>query len=116
MSFETKDSGERTTFASGMVRDITGDKTMYDLVYEGPMLKRWAELLTRGAKKYTKNNWKLAAGQAELDRARESACRHFAQYMQGATDEDHAAAVFFNLNLMEYIKDRLATTPKKEQA
>src|SRR5688572_8119821 len=52
--FVTKDSGERKTFDSGMVRDVTTDKTDYTLVLDGPMFERWAGLLKRGAVKYDK--------------------------------------------------------------
>lgn len=104
--FITKDSGKRLEFASGMRRDVDDTKPMYDLVYL-PMLKRWAELMTRGAKKYGKHNWKLAAGQEELDRFRSSAFRHFIQWMDGEVDEDHAAACYFNIMGAEYVKDRM---------
>ena len=107
MEFVTKDSGERETFDSGMVRDTAEGKTLWHLVASGPMLRRWAELLTRGAKKYTPDNWLKANGPAELDRARESAFRHFMQWYYGEEDEDHAAAIMFNVNVAEYVKGRL---------
>lgn len=49
-----------------------------------------------------------AAGLEEMERFRESAARHFFQWMRGDTDEDHAAAVVFNLNGYEYVKDKLS--------
>jgi hypothetical protein len=106
-SFVIKDSGTRQTFASGMQRDVTEGKTNYLLVRDGPMLERWAIHLTNGAKKYNKRNWMKGAGQAELDRAKESAARHFEQYIRGDVDEDHAAAVFFNINQIEYLKGKV---------
>ena len=105
--FQVKDSGKRVEFESGMVRDVTEGKTRFDLVYDGPMLRRWAEHLTKGAEKYDARNWMKAAGQAELDRFRESAARHFSQWYYGQTDEDHAAAVIFNINGAEYVKQSL---------
>jgi hypothetical protein len=69
------------------------------------MLKRWAEHLTKGASKYTARNWMKAKGDAEYQRFRASAVRHFFQYLEGDTTEDHAAAVFFNINGMEYVKE-----------
>lgn len=107
MSFETKDSGKREQFTSGMVRDTQDGKTNFALVFSGPMLERWAALLTRGAVKYERDNWMKASGNAEFQRFQESAARHFAQWMRGDTDEDHAAAVYFNLNGAEYVKERL---------
>ena len=108
MEYNVKDSGQRQQFAGGMQRDVTDGKIDYSLVFDGPMLKRWAEHLTKGAIKYLKRNWMKATGQEELDRFRESAARHFAQWMQGDRDEDHAAAVIFNINGAEYVRERLA--------
>lgn len=95
-------------FTSGMQRDTSEGKINYSLVYDGPMLTRWAALLTRGAIKYLVRNWMKGDGQEEFNRARESAARHFAQWMQGDTDEDHAAAVYFNINAAEYYAERIA--------
>lgn len=106
MSFAVKDSGQRHEFASGMVRDVTEGKTDYSLVYDGPMLDRWATHLTKGAEKYDKGNWMKAEGDAEMRRFKESAARHFRQWMRGDTDEDHGAAVFFNINGYEFVKDK----------
>lgn len=104
--FTVKDSGKREEFDSGMVRDVTEGKTDYSLTLDGPMFDRWAIHLTKGALKYSKRNWMLAAGDGEYERFRESALRHFLQWFRGETDEDHAAAVFFNINGAEYVKGR----------
>ena len=109
-----KDSGERIQMA-GMVRDTSADKIRYDLVFDGPMFKRWAEHLTAGAKKYSARNWTGAKSQEELDRFRESAVRHFVQWLAGETDEDHAAAVVFNINGVEYVKDQLKLTDEESE-
>lgn len=87
-----------------MVRDVEDDKTDWTLVFDGPMLKRYAEHLTKGAKKYSPRNWMKASGDAEYDRFKRSLLRHLVAYLNGETDEDHAAAVIFNLNGMEYVK------------
>jgi hypothetical protein len=105
-----KDSGQRLQFESGMVRDIDDTKPSFDLVipegipYEELMLTRWAELLRKGAIKYSRRNWEKADSQEELDRAKASAFRHFMQWFSGELDEDHAAAVFFNINEVETIR------------
>jgi len=113
--YETKDSGQRAQFESGMVRDLSEGKVRWHLIADGPMLLRWAELLTRGADKYQDdearrrgepNNWLKANGSEELQRFRESAFRHFMQWFYGEEDEDHGAAVFFNINGAEYVKNR----------
>jgi hypothetical protein len=90
-----------------MVRDTVAGKILYALVASGPMLKRWATHLTKGAEKYERDNWLKAAGPEELDRFRDSAFRHFIQWYYGEVDEDHAAAVYFNINGAEYVKERL---------
>lgn len=108
-----KDSGARQSFGSGMVRDVTDEKIDFLRVFDGPMFHRWAVQLTEGAKKYPNPspgipNWTLAAGEEELARFRESAVRHFVQWLRGDTDEDHAAATFFNINGAEYVKEKMA--------
>lgn len=110
--YEIKDSGKREEFASGMVRDTATDKIDFLRVMEGPMFDRWAEHLSKGAIKYPDikpgvANWTLASGEAELARFRKSAMRHFRQWLRGDTDEDHAAAVFFNINGAEYVRGKL---------
>ena len=105
--FVVKDSGARQEFASGMVRDLTDGKINFSLVADGPMLQRWAIHLTKGALKYAARNWMQAQGTPEYDRFRESAFRHFMQWYLGDRDEDHAAAVFFNINGAEYTKQKL---------
>lgn len=107
MTFSIKDSGERLEFDSGMVRDIAEDKINWSLIADGPMLRRWAGHLTGGAKKYSPRNWMLAEDDDEYQRFRESAFRHFMQWYLGESDEDHAAAVFFNINGAEYTKEKM---------
>ncbi len=106
MSFITKDSGKRVLFASGMKRDIQDDKPRYDLIWL-PGIRRVAELLGRGARKYGDRNWEKAAGEAELGRFKASALRHMYQWLEGDTSEDHMAAVVFNLFGAEFVKAKL---------
>ena len=47
-----------------------------------------------------------AEGPVEYERAWESAFRHFMQWYNGDRDEDHGAAVFFNINEAEYVKEK----------
>ena len=106
MSFQTKDSGQRQEFSTGMVRDIQSDKPRYDLL-DFPMLKRWAELMQRGAIKYGENNWKKAATGEEYQRFKASAIRHCVQWFTEDDTEDHAAAVYFNIAGAEMVKEKL---------
>lgn len=109
-----KDSGERKQFESGMVRDTTEGKTNFLLLRDGPMLVRWAVHLTKGAIKYAVRNWMQAEGEEELERFKESAARHFEQWLAGDRDEDHAAAVFFNINGAEYVRAKMERKAQAE--
>lgn len=87
------------------------------------MFRRWMRLLTAGAKKYEPRNWMRASGQEEYARFLESTARHFEIWYtwrayginiedenNPTTDppsEDHAAAVFFNVNGTEYVAEQL---------
>lgn len=107
MAYITKDSGKRVKFKSGMNRDVADDKPRYDLIYL-PLLKRWAELMTRGANKYGERNWEKANSPEEFERFQASAFRHFMQWFNGETDEDHAAAILFNVAAAEFMEDKWA--------
>lgn len=117
--FRTKDSGKRKVFATGMNRDTNDNKPRFDLIIplgvKNDMIKRWAGLMTRGAKKYSARNWEKAKTQEELDRFRESAFRHFMQWWYGETDEDHAAATFFNISGAEMVKERLHVSRRSKK-
>lgn len=107
MTFEVKDSGEREEYPSGMRRDTEEGKIDFTLVLDGPMMRRYAAHLTKGASKYGPRNWQHANSVEELERFRRSAFRHFVQWMEGDVDEDHAAAVWFNVNAAEYVRQQL---------
>ncbi len=106
--YVVKDSGQRQHFASGMQRDIADDKIDYSLAFDGPMFERLAAHLTKGARKYAARNWMQACGEEEMNRFKQSAIRHFYQWVRGDQDEDHAAAVYFNINEVEFINRREA--------
>lgn len=112
--FITRDSGTRAEFASGMVRDTQTGKPRWDLIvpegvpYEAQLLTRFAALMARGAEKYSARNWEQANSQEELDRMKASAFRHFMQWFCGEQDEDHAAAVLFNLMAYEATAYKMA--------
>lgn len=105
-SWTTKDSGAREEYGSGMVRDTQAGKPRYDLINLA-FLRRWAELMGRGAAKYGERNWELASSEEELARFKQSALRHMFQWLEGDTSEDHAAAVAFNLAAAEYVRMKL---------
>lgn len=105
--YETKDSGERVDFDSGMRRDTDKGKPRYDLI-DRDGLRRYAELMARGAEKYGERNWELAETLEEQLRFEASAFRHFMQWINGEVDEDHAQGIKFNVDAAEAVKKKRA--------
>ena len=105
MSYQIK--GEALQSESGVYREIEDGKTDYSLLRDGPMWKRWAVHMTRAIPKRGRRNWMLASTQEDLDRFKRSACRHFEQWLDNEQDEDHAAALFFNVNGVEHLRGSL---------
>jgi hypothetical protein len=101
--FQVKDSGARAEFAGGMVRDTNEGKPRFDLLlplgvpYRDQFLTRCAGHMANGAEKYDARNWEKGCDAAVLERYKESALRHLMAWVAGEVDEDHAAAVVFNL-------------------
>ncbi len=110
--YETKDSGERATFEGGGERDTESGKPRFDLTepvgvpWARRLSVRFAMLMGRGADKYGDRNWETFRTEKALRRARSSAYRHFMQWYHGddAPEEDHAAAVMFNILATETIR------------
>ena len=88
-----KDSGERTQFASGAVRDMHEGKGRFDLL---PMcvLMRLARHYEAGSLKYGDRNWEKGI---PCHSYADSAMRHIVKYMDGWKDEDHLIAAIWNL-------------------
>ena len=99
-------TGVRKVFNGGMVRGVEDGKPNYLLLWQ-PMVKRWAEHMTKGAAHYGKRNWMKASGEEELERFQESALRHMFQWLNNERDEDHAAACLFNITGAEYVREKL---------
>lgn len=103
------DSGMRETFASGAMRDPSTGKLKWSRIFFGPMARRWAQHLTTAEAKYPDAapgvpNFSLISSVEEKLRYKESALRHFMSWYHEETNEDHASAVFFNINGVEIIK------------
>lgn len=90
--FVTKDSGARTEFSTGAVRDGATGKGRYDLIPR-EAVHRLAQLYERGAEKYADRNWEKGMPLSEMV---DSMLRHAFQAAAGMTDEDHWAAVMWN--------------------
>jgi hypothetical protein len=104
---EATADAEVVELPSGMRRSNTADKTDYTLALDGPMFERWAKHLTAAVPSKGKRNWMYADDEEDLQRFREGFMRHAVQWLRGDNDEDHAAALFFNVNGAEYVKDQL---------
>lgn len=88
-----KDSGDRTEFNTGAVRDMQGGKgDMLSLPMDA--LLRLSILYQEGAKKYGRFNYLKGI---PLSSFLDSAERHLAKYIAGWDDEDHLAAAAFNI-------------------
>ena len=90
---EIKDSGERTVFPTGSVRDMhEGKGDMVSIPWES--ILRLSKHYENGAKKYQR--WNFRKG-IPISSFIDSACRHLAKYQCGMDDEDHLSAAAFNV-------------------
>ncbi len=89
-----------------MRRDTQAGKPRFDLI-DRAFLARWADHLAKGAEKYGEDNWRLAEGEDEWKRFRASAFRHLISWLDEERDEDHAAAVAFNLAAAEMVREKM---------
>lgn len=99
-----RDSGEREQYTddSAMREPETG-KGRYDLI--SPIaLHRLAQHYENGAKKYEDRNWEKGI---PLSRCLSSAMRHLNELIAGMDDEDHAAAVCWNIFAYMHIKEMI---------
>lgn len=108
-----KDSGERTEFESGAVRDMhEGKGDMASLPWESVL--RLSKHYEAGAIKYKRWNYRLGIPVSSFI---DSACRHLAKYQCGCDDEDHLAAAAFNIlgaMLMENTMPEMVDLPMRE--
>lgn len=110
-----KDSGDRTQFESGAVRDMHEGKGRMDLL-------PWAAIMEvskhceNGAKKYGEHNVDRGIPTSSLC---DSAARHLAKYLEGWVDEPHLVSAAWNLLWaiqMEIKHPEVVNTPWKEEA
>lgn len=97
-----KDSGDRTKFESGAVRDMGEGKGREDLL---PMcvLLRLGRHYEEGAKKYGDRNWEKGIPAHSFA---DSALRHMFKYMDGWKDEDHLIAAIWNLMGLAWTEEK----------
>ena len=96
-----QDSGKRDTFETGAVRDSAEGKVRPDLI--SPFAtERLSEWLRLGAEKYAPRNWEAGI---PVSRCLASLHRHLMMYQQGATDEDHVAAILCNAMFIAHFEE-----------
>ena len=88
-----KDSGERTNFDSGAVRDMHEGKGRMDLLPWSAIMEV-SKHCENGAKKYGEHN--VSKG-IPIHSLCDSAARHLAKYLDGWDDEPHLLAAAWNL-------------------
>lgn len=95
------DSGDRSEFNTGAVRDASFGKGMPSLV---PItaLRAVSKRFEDGATKYGRDNWHKGI---PLSRYVDSLYRHLWQWMEGDTTEDHAGAIIWNAMCMVQTKE-----------
>ncbi|MFA5313926.1 MAG: dATP/dGTP diphosphohydrolase domain-containing protein [Methanomassiliicoccales archaeon] len=87
-----KDSGARSQFNTGAVRDAQGGKGRMDLLPFRAIFEV-AKVLEGGAKKYDSRNWEKGI---PLSRYADSGLRHMGKYLRGDRDEPHDAMACWN--------------------
>jgi hypothetical protein len=60
-------------------------------------------------------NWEQFSDEAALEHAQSSLLRHVFQWLAGAEDEDHAAAILFNVMCAEHVRAKLTSDPTEEK-
>lgn len=88
-----KDSGDRTQFETGAVRDMHEGKGRCDLLPPLALL-RVAKHFEAGAVKYGDRNWEKGI---PMHSFLDSGIRHLLKYMAGQDDEDHLCAAAWNI-------------------
>lgn len=88
-----KDSGDRTQFDTGAVRDMHAGKGRFDLTPLSALIEL-SKHCEEGALKYGEHNVDKGIPQHSLC---DSAMRHMVKYMRGDNDEDHLRAAAWNI-------------------
>lgn len=86
------DSGKRSEFDTGAVRDAMEGKGMPSLLPISA-LRAASKRFEDGATKYGRDNWMKGI---PLSRYIDSLYRHLWQFMEGDESEDHAGAIIWN--------------------
>ena len=88
-----KDSGKRSEFSTGAVRDLQEGKGRMDLMPVRALIEV-SKIMETGARKYAARNWEQGI---PLSRFMDSGIRHALKWLRGDRDEPHLAMACWNL-------------------
>jgi hypothetical protein len=94
---QIKDSGTRSNFATGAVRDGQEGKGRMDLLPVRALIEV-AKIFEAGAKKYAARNWEKGI---PLSRYMDSGLRHAMKFLRGDRDEPHLAMAIWNFMCLQ---------------
>lgn len=97
------DSGDRTQFGTGAVRDAMNGKGLPSLI-PPEAIRRCARRFEDGANKYGLHNWMKGI---PLSRYQDAITRHTLAAAEGQTDEDHLGAVLWNAAAWVWTQDEI---------
>lgn len=98
------DSGERSEFQTGAVRDASYGKGIPSAIPTRALIKL-AKRFEDGAAKYNRDNWKQGI---PISRYVDSLYRHLWAFMEGDETEDHLGAVIWNAVCLSETVDMVA--------
>lgn len=113
--FDIADTGNRRTFDSGAVRDISEGKGRMDLLPACAII-RLSKHFENGAMKYAERNWEKGI---PIHSFIDSAIRHLMNYLDGQIDEDHLCAAAWNCMCAMWTEEKkpeLQDIPSREDS
>lgn len=93
---QIKDSGDRTSYSTGAVRDARINKGMFSLLPVDTLFAL-AKHFEVGGRKYALRNWEKGI---PLSNYYDSAQRHLHKWLRGDRDEPHLIAALWNLSCL----------------
>lgn len=97
------DSGDRTNFVTGAVRDSMIGKGLPSLI-PPEAIRRLARRFEDGAERYGRDNWQKGI---PLSRYHDAIMRHTLAAAEGQSDEDHLGAVLWNAAAWIWTEDHI---------
>lgn len=103
MNTPLPDTGSRTTYATGAVRDASEGKGHFSSIPPGA-LRRIAKRFEDGAKKYGRYNFQKGI---PLTHYQDSLMRHTLAWAEGDQSEDHVGAILWNAAAMDWTETQI---------